>query len=210
VRLTVADTGCGMPPQILERAFEPFFTTKPVGKGTGLGLATVHGIVKQCGGRVQVNSVVGSGTTFIIDLPRLDAPAAAETAAAAPRRAQGTETVLVAEDEGVVRTFAEAALVKAGYTVLTAYDGTDALAKAAAHPGPIHLLFTDAVMPRLGGRGLAERLLQSRPEVKILGTSGYDDDAVAQHAGPTVTAAFLQKPYTARQLLEAVRDLLDR
>lgn len=210
LRLTASDTGCGMPPDVRERIFEPFFTTKPLGKGTGLGLATVYGIVQQCAGRIRVDSAVGQGTTFTVDLPRVEAPPAHAPASAEQAVARGTETVLVAEDEALVRGFAVAALAASGYTVLTAGDGEEALAVAAAHPGPIHLLFTDAVMPKLGGRGLSERLLKVRPGVKILWTSGYDDDAIAQTAGQTATAGFVQKPYTAMRLLRAVREALDK
>lgn len=209
IRLTVGDTGSGMPPEVRERIFEPFFTTKPVGKGTGLGLATVYGIVQQCRGRISVDSAVGRGTTFVVDFPRREAPAAPGATAVAPKLVGGTETVLLVEDEATVRGFAEATLTSAGYTVLIARDGEDATVRAAAHHGPIHLLFTDVVMPRLGGRALVERVLRTRPDVKVLLTSGYDDDAMKQTGGPDI-AVSLQKPYTAYRLLRAVREALDR
>jgi signal transduction histidine kinase len=210
IRLTVGDTGSGMPPEVRERIFEPFFTTKPVGKGTGLGLATVYGIiVQQCRGRISVDSAVGRGTTFVVDFPRRDAPVSPGAPAAAPKLVGGTETVLLVEDEETVRGFAEATLTSAGYTVLTARDGEDATLRAVAHPGPIHLLFTDVVMPRLGGRALAEQVWRTRPDVKVLLTSGYDDEAMKQTGRPDI-AASLQKPYNAYRLLRAVREALDR
>ena len=211
VRLVVEDTGTGMTPEVREKIFEPFFTTKAAGKGTGLGLATVYGIVQHSGGRIIVESEPGKGTRFIVDFPRIEAasesPGEAKSAFATGR---GTETILLAEDEDSVRSFAVAALVSAGYTVIEGIDGEDALARGLAHDGKIHLLFTDAVMPRLGGRVLSERFLERRPGARVLFTSGYDDDAVMQHGILAGKAAFLQKPYTAVRLLQKIREVLDQ
>src|SRR5262249_37315171 len=145
------DTGCGMTPEVRDRVFEPFFTTKEVGRGTGLGLATVYGIVMQGGGHIEVESAPGRGSAFRVYLPCADGPVAADAGAAErPAAPGGTETVLLAEDEGAVRSLAVRALREGGYTVLEAADGVEALRVAKRHPGPIHLLVTDVVMPRLG------------------------------------------------------------
>lgn len=211
VRLTVEDIGCGMTPEIQARIFEPFFTTKAAGKGTGLGLATVYGIVKQCEGRINVQSKVGEGTRFVIDFPaiKMAIPKLEETKTKFPN-GSGNETILLAEDEDAVRSFAVAALVSAGYKVLAGVDGEDALSKALAFPGKIDLLFTDAVMPKLSGRGLAEKFSVVRPEIKVVYSSGYDDDSVMQHGILAGKAAFLQKPYTATRLLQKIREVLDQ
>ena len=158
-----------------------------------------------------MESEPGKGTRFIVDFPRIEAasesPGEAKSAFATGR---GTETILLAEDEDSVRSFAVAALVSAGYTVIEGIDGEDALARGLAHDGKIHLLFTDAVMPRLGGRVLSERFLERRPGARVLFTSGYDDDAVMQHGILAGKAAFLQKPYTAVRLLQKIREVLDQ
>jgi PAS domain S-box-containing protein len=208
--LAVSDTGCGMDEATRARAFEPFFTTKGE-KGTGLGLATVYGIVEQAGGRVGVYSEPGRGTTFKAYLPLVpagaEAPAEAAPAGPPPR---GTETVLLAEDEGPVRALARAVLEAHGYTVLEAADGRHALTAAALHAGPIHLLVTDLVMPGAGGRELAGRLREQRPGLKVLYLSGYTEDAVVRHGVLEAEADFLQKPFTREALARKVREVLSR
>jgi CheY-like chemotaxis protein len=209
--LAVTDTGCGMDERARAHLFEPFFTTKGVGKGTGLGLATVYGIVKQSGGQVAVSSAPGQGTTFNIYLPQV-----AETVAApgsGPERPgdwQGRETVLVAEDEEGVRRLVRLVLEGKGYTLLEARDGAEALGIAERHPGPLHLLVTDTVMPEMNGRELSQRLLRSRPGVKVLYASGYRGDVVAHHGALDPGIAFLQRPFTPLALLWKVREVLDQ
>jgi len=203
VMLAVSDTGIGMDEQTKARVFEPFFTTKESGKGTGLGLATVYGIVKQAGGFITVDSEPGRGTTFKVYLPRVDepvAPAIARPAPAEPRR--GTETVLVAEDAPSVRLVTRQVLERYGYTVLEAPTGDIALRLAAKHHGPIHLLLTDVVMPGLSGRQLAGQLSLLRSEMKVLYVSGYADTVEPG-------AAYLQKPFAPEALARRVRDVLD-
>jgi nitrogen-specific signal transduction histidine kinase len=210
VMLAVNDTGFGMDSQTRERVFEPFFTTKEVGKGTGLGLATVYGIVKQSGGYVWVYSEPGRGTTFKVYLPRVDAPA---EAVARPRETGtlvGTETILLAEDDETLRPLAKGLLEKLGYRVLDAENAERALALAAAHGGPIHLLVADVVMPGASGRELARRLAQTRPDTKVLYISGYTDDAIVHHGMLEPGLHFLQKPFTPAALARKVRDVLDR
>ncbi|MBN9118482.1 MAG: PAS domain S-box protein [Planctomycetes bacterium] len=207
VELKVTDTGVGMTDQVRAKIFEPFFTTKELGKGTGLGLATVYGILRQAGGAIFVESEVGRGTAFRVLLPVGDAVAEARSALirVAPR---GSETVLLAEDEQEVRRLARLALEQHGYTVIEAGSGAAAFRAAAAYPGAIHLLVTDVVMPDGGGRELAERLKAVRPDVRVLFMSGYTGDpAVRQAAG---SDAFLQKPFTPLVLARKVREVLDR
>jgi two-component system cell cycle sensor histidine kinase/response regulator CckA len=208
-RLTVTDTGCGMTPDVKAHAFEPFFTTKPPGKGTGLGLATVHGIVKQNRGHVGVYSEVGVGTTFAVLLPAVAPAPASEADTPAPSLAGGTETLLLVEDEAGVRRVARTALAVRGYAVLEAGTGEEALAVAAAHPGPIHLLVTDVVMPGMGGRHLAEAMRARHPGVRVLFMSGYTDDTVMRHGILAHDEHFLQKPFVPRGLARKVREVLD-
>ncbi|MDB5309730.1 MAG: Blue-light-activated protein [Gemmataceae bacterium] len=209
VRLAVSDTGCGMTDDVKAHIFEPFFTTKGPGSGTGLGLATVYGIVKQAGGHITAESQAGSGTTFTILLPAV--PEAAGPAGSGEIRlaSRGTETVLLAEDEDGVRGLSRLALEMQGYTVLESGTGTDALRAAAAHPGPIHLLVTDVVMPDLGGRELADAVRARRPGVKVLYMSGYTDDAIVRRGVSRGIEAFLQKPFTPLGLARKVREVLD-
>jgi CheY-like chemotaxis protein len=209
IRLSVSDTGCGMTDEVKARIFEPFFTTKGVGKGTGLGLATVYGIVKQAGGHITVDSRVGVGSTFTILLPAVPlaaVPAEGGEVRVAPR---GSDTILLAEDEEGVRRLARMVLQMQGYAVLEAGTGADALSAAGAHPGPIHLLLTDVVMPDLGGRDLAEAVRARRAGVKVLYMSGYTDDAVVRHGVSEASDAFLQKPFTPLGLARKVRAVLD-
>ena len=210
VLLRVTDTGVGMDRETQQRVFDPFFTTKPRGKGSGLGLATVHGIVRQSGGDITVETAPGAGTTFQIYLPRVTAPldpVAAPAVVTAPAR--GSETVLLAEDEELVRTLARKVLEQAGYRVLVAAGGAEALAIAERHAGPIHLLLTDVVMPEMSGRELTRRLIARRPEVRVLYMSGYADEAIAQHGVLDPGTAFMQKPFTPGALAHRVREVLD-
>ncbi|MBV9109423.1 MAG: response regulator, partial [Gemmatimonadetes bacterium] len=210
VMLSVTDTGQGMDEETRERAFEPFFTTKPAGRGTGLGLSTVYGIVKQSGGFIWIDSALGKGTTVRIYLPPVAEAAAQATAAAPALAARGTGTILLAEDEVTVRRLAIRVLGRAGYTVLEATDGQEALRVSAEHEGAVDLLVTDVVMPRMGGRALASAIRKSHPEVPVLYMSGYNEEAVQRHGVLDPDTAFLGKPFTAEQLLEAVAKALGR
>ncbi len=210
VLLTVADTGTGMDEATRARIFEPFFTTKDPGKGTGLGLATVYGIVKQSGGHIAVDSAPGRGTTFQVYLPRVAEPDAGEASArAAYETPRGTETVLLAEDEEAARAIVRIALQAQGYTVLEAGDGEDGVRLCREHRGPIHLLVTDVVMPKISGRRLAEQVVRMRPGTKVLYVSGYTDDVVVRHGVVQQDIAFLQKPFSLWALARRVRDVLD-
>ena len=206
--LTVSDTGIGMDPAIVPNIFDPFFTTKEPGRGTGLGLATVYGIVKQGGGHVEVETAPGAGALFRLYFPAAAAESATPTvAAAAEAGLRGSETVLLVEDEESVRVFASKALEKQGYQVLQARHGRDALLRLAEHDGPVHLVITDIVMPEMGGGELARRLAGERPELPVLFMSGYTDDEVA-HRGLGAEQGFLQKPFTSDGLTRKVREVL--
>jgi len=210
VLLAMTDTGAGMTPEIQAHIFEPFFTTKGPGKGTGLGLATVYGIVKQSGGFIYVYSEPGRGATFKIYLPAIDQPAAAgKSVPGIKAAAGGAETILLVEDEDAVRSIIRLILRRAGYTVLEASRGTAAVRLAEQHSGPIHLLITDVVMPEMGGRQLVEHLARLRPDLKVLYLSGYTDDAVVRHGILQADVAFLQKPFTMAALTNKVRQVLD-
>jgi PAS domain S-box-containing protein len=209
VMLAMTDTGAGMDEPTKQRIFEPFFTTKEAGKGTGLGLATVYGIVKQSEGSVWVYSELGRGTTFKIYLPRIAAPSAAQTVPKSEAIRRGTETVLLVEDDPGVRRLAERILSSAGYSVLTASEGAGALDLLTHHGGPIDLVLTDVVLPGIGGRELAARVAALRPRTRILLTSGYTDDVVLRSAVTEASTQFLGKPYTAADLTRRVREVLD-
>jgi two-component system cell cycle sensor histidine kinase/response regulator CckA len=210
VRLAISDTGVGMDKETLNRIFEPFFTTKEQGKGTGLGLATVYGIVSQSGGSILVYSEPGWGTTFKIYLPQIkevSQPSPVSLPQEHPSR-RG-ETILLVEDEPGVRNLVRDTLKEDGYIVLEANNSAEALLLSEQHPGPIHLLFTDVVMPGLSGRQLAERLLPQRPGLKILYMSGYTDDAIVRHGVLEPGVVFLHKPFTPQILTRKVREVLD-
>jgi two-component system, cell cycle sensor histidine kinase and response regulator CckA len=210
VRLSVTDTGHGMDLATRTRIFEPFFTTKDVGKGTGLGLAAVYGIVTQTGGWIEVESAVGAGTTFQIYLPQAALPVSSEPPETALRHLPtGTETILLIEDEDQVRLMAQHILHMCGYTVLAVSGGASVAELVASYAGPIHLLLTDVVMSGLSGRQIAQELAVIRPDVRILYTSGYTDDAVVRHGVTDATVAFLQKPFTPSTLATKVRQVLD-
>ena len=207
VLLAVSDSGCGIDAETQSHLFEPFFTTKPVGQGTGLGLSTVYGIVKQSNGSIWVYSEVGVGTTFKIYLPRVD-----EVASAAPHEppaaAGGSETVLLVEDEKALREVVQETLEANGYTVLAAPGGAEALQIASTYAGPIHAMVIDLVMPGMGGRRTVEEVAPGHPEMKILYMSGYSNEAVAHQGMLSPGAAFLGKPFTAEGLLRRLRELL--
>jgi len=211
VMLSVSDTGTGMTAEVKARLFEAFFTTKPKGQGTGLGLATCQTIVQQSGGHIAVESEPGKGATFKIFFPRVEEPLAA---ANRPSRTGplpgGTETVLVVEDDPSVRQLACGILEAHGYEVLPAANGQDALHRARDHKGsPIRLALTDVIMPLMGGKVMAEWLRTTHPDMKILFTSGYTDDAMNQQGALGPGVAFLPKPYTPASLLRKVREMLD-
>jgi CheY-like chemotaxis protein len=211
MRLSAVDTGVGMSGDIVPRIFEPFFTTKEVGKGTGLGLATVYGIVKQSGGSVWVYSEPGRGTTFKIYLPQVDElPETGDLPAPLQPVAGGRETILLAEDDPSVRAIVSDVLTQKGYRVLRAPDGQTALAIARGQPEEIHLLLTDLVMPGMTGRDLAEALTAERSGLRVLYMSGYTDDAVVRHGVLTDGMPYLQKPFAPRALATKVREVLDR
>jgi PAS domain S-box-containing protein len=207
--LAVSDTGTGMDAETKARLFEPFFTTKEKGKGTGLGLATVYGIVKQSGGYIWVYSEPRHGTTFKIYLPRIEADPEPLAPKAAPVSLRGSETVLVVEDEEAVRSLIRTVLETRGYVVIAAEAGEEALRLANAHDGVIHLLVTDVVMPGMSGRDLAQHLAPVRREMKALYLSGYTDDAIVQHGVLEPGIAFLQKPFMPQELARKVREVLD-
>ena len=210
VLLSVSDTGTGMSSDVQEQIFEPFFTTKAVGKGTGLGLATVYGIVRQSGGGIFVYSEEGHGTTFKIYIPRVaDEHPSEEEPEITPKLAIGTETILLVEDEELVRSLSRQVLESCGYHVIEASDGIEALEILEKDTGSIDLLITDVIMPRMGGRELSERLRSMRPELPILFASGYTDEAVVRHGVLDSNINFLQKPFTLDDVARKVRDLLD-
>lgn len=211
VVLSVSDTGTGMTNEVKAHIFETFFTTKPKGKGTGLGLATCQTIMQQCGGHIDVYSEVGKGATFKIYFPQveepLDTPAKTIHSAPLPR---GTETLLVVEDERAVRHLARGVLEAQGYEVLSASNGQDALNVVREHKGsPIRLVVTDVIMPQMGGKVMAEWLKVSLPDLKILFTSGYTDEAITHHGVLDAGVEFLPKPYTPATLVGKVREVLD-
>jgi nitrogen-specific signal transduction histidine kinase len=211
VMLAVSDDGCGMDPATLARIFEPFFTTKPAGKGTGLGLATVYGIVKQSGGFVWVYSDPGHGSTFRIYLPRVEEPATARRASGTPRRRppKGTETVLLVEDDDAVRRLVRDVLARNGYAVYEAASGPEAVNVARPNAAAIQLVVSDVVMPEMSGTLLRRRLDALGVTAPVLFMSGHPTDAVAMRGVEAGDVAFLQKPFTPGDLLFKVRRVLD-
>jgi PAS domain S-box-containing protein len=208
VLMAVSDTGVGMSAEVQAHIFEPFFTTKSPEKGTGLGLATVYGIVKQSGGNIWVYSEPGRGATFKVYLPRADAEAAGAVVDPPAEPPRGNETVLLVEDDDKVREVVGLALREAGYEVLEARSGAAALALAAAHPGRVHLVITDLVMPGMSGRELVERFRAKHPEARALFMSGYTDAGAHQQGGLPAGAAFIQKPFAPSSLARRVREVL--
>jgi CheY-like chemotaxis protein len=213
LKLWVRDSGTGMNEEVRTRLFEPFFTTKDRDKGTGLGLATVHGIVHQSGGGITVDSKPGRGSCFSIYLPRTEEPLAVSEA---PRQrlrssagSRGSEVVLLVEDEENIRTPAVEILEARGYKVLSAGDAAEALTVAEQHGRRIHLMITDVVMPGMSGSQLAERLVALRPDLRVVYISGYPEDAIAHHGVLNPGHIFLQKPFSPAALLAKVREVLD-
>ena len=209
VVLVVRDNGSGMEPAVREQIFEPFFTTKTVGKGTGLGLSTVYGIVKQSGGEITVQSEPGQGSAFRVFLPRVAAATMASTPKVKRLGASGHETILLVEDEDAVRDITELMLSTAGYEVLSARDGPEALGVSRTHARSIDLLVTDLVMPHMSGRELSQVLTGERPSLKVLYVSGYTDDTISDHGVLAEGTSFLGKPFAAGELTSKVRELLD-
>jgi len=212
VRIEVADTGSGIAPEHLGKIFDPFFTTKPVGQGTGLGLATVYGIVKQTGGFIDVKSEVGKGTTFQIYLPRHcadeTAPAASEAAAAGPRDVTGQDTIMLVEDEEAVRSFAARALRMRGYNVIEASGGEEALERMKRETAPIHLLITDVVMPNMDGPTLVRHVKRMKPDMAVIFMSGYAEEAFRRNDENAADLHFLPKPFGLKQLAAKVKEVL--
>ncbi len=208
VLLAISDTGVGMTPEVRSHLFEPFFTTKEPGKGTGLGLATVYGIVKQSGGFIFVDSDLGRGAAFKIYFPAATGVAAASPSPSGRRSIGGAETILLVEDEDAVRSMLHAVLQRVGYTVLDASRGAEAL-RLAGEERPIDLIVTDVVMPEMGGRDLVERVTRLRPGIKVLYLSGYADDAIVRHGVHHPEVAFLPKPFSVAALTNKVRQVLD-
>jgi CheY-like chemotaxis protein len=210
VRLTVCDTGAGMGPEVLAHLFEPFYTTKPPGQGTGLGLATVYGIVKQCGGYIWVDSTPGQGTSFTIDFPSVPVePVSCATPVPDARMVEGSETILVVEDQVEAREVVLQTLQRQGYHVLEAADGPRALALLHAHPATVDLLLTDVVMPHMSGRELAGAIAAAGRSLRVLYMSGYTDGVVVRHGVLEPGVSFIHKPFTPDQLLARVREVLD-
>jgi two-component system, cell cycle sensor histidine kinase and response regulator CckA len=209
IMLAMTDSGAGMTAQTLAHIFEPFFTTKEVGKGTGLGLATVYGIVKQSGGYIWVDSALGFGSSFQIYLPRVEESVSKSTVEAPTDNLRGTETILLVEDADALRKLAHSFLADHGFQVITASSGEEALRVAELYGHPIDLLVTDVVMPGMNGRALADRLLAKQPKLKVLYISGYTDSFIAGHGVLEAGTFLLHKPFTEEVLIRKVRDVLD-
>jgi CheY-like chemotaxis protein len=210
VLLAVSDTGTGLTEESRERIFEPFFTTKEQGKGTGLGLSVVYGIVKQSGGHIWVYSEPGQGSTFKIYLPRISQVPEPESLSVLPAsQGRGAETILVVEDEELVRQVTCKMLEMKGYKVMEAASGPAASALSEQHRGAIQLLLTDVLMPEMSGKDLAQHLALRRPEIKVLFMSGHTENAIVHHGVLTPGIAFIQKPFRLETLVHKVREVLD-
>ena len=209
VMLAVSDNGCGMTPEVRQRAFEPFFTTKGLGSGTGLGLATVYGIIRQSGGHIWLYSEPGAGTTFKVFFPSVDAPEDAAPARAQKSTERGSETILVVEDDPAVRHLVEEILGSAGYHVMAAEDGPSAMRVAERHRGEIDLLLTDVVLPKMGSKEVASRLTALRPEIKVIFMSGYTGHSATQNGALDPDVAFIPKPFSPDSLCDKVRAQLN-
>jgi CheY-like chemotaxis protein len=210
VRLTLRDSGIGIGPELIPRLFEPFFTTKELGKGSGLGLAMVYGIVKQSEGYIWVESTLGEGTAFMVHFPTVSIePGLTVSPKTRAGAVTGTETILLVEDQKEVRDVARETLSRHGYVVLEAAEGYTALGLLQTHDGPVDLLLTDVVMPGMTGRELADRVTAQHGSVRVLYTSGYTDDAIVRHGVLEPGIDFLQKPFNTDQLLARVRNALD-
>ena len=210
VTISVADDGCGMEADLLERIFDPFFTTKGIGHGTGLGLATVYGIVRQHGGFIEVDSSRGAGSTFTVCLPLSEGEVEADEMGATPMAQHGHETILLAEDDAAVREFTRRTLTRAGYRVITADDGEEAVELARLHADEIGLALLDVVMPKLGGPAAARLIRELVPGVGFVFASGYAPGEEMQQDVGGDDAVFLGKPYRLEELLQRVREVLDR
>jgi CheY-like chemotaxis protein len=210
VMMAISDSGTGMDEKTLSKVFDPFFTTKEEGKGTGLGLSMVYGIVKQSKGNIWVYSEPGKGTTFKIYLPRVEKDAVEkEEVEATAESLTGSETILVVEDNDMVLGLAQTILQHYGYSVLTAQDGEEAIKVSKEHDGPIDLMLTDVVMPKMSGKEVAERLNALRPDMKVLYMSGYTGNAIVHHGVLDREMRFIQKPFTTESLARKVREVLD-
>jgi two-component system, cell cycle sensor histidine kinase and response regulator CckA len=210
VRLAVSDCGAGMDPDTVARIFEPFFTTKGLGRGTGLGLSTVFGIIKQSGGHIWVYSEPGQGTTFKIHLPRAIGKDTLRSTTKGRGTSAGQETILIVEDQAEVRALIVKSLSAHGYHILETSNGDEALAIASKQVGPIHLLLTDVVMPGMSGKVLAERLLDLRPGTRVLYMSGYTENVVAHKGFLDAGIDYLQKPFSPATLSARVREVLEK
>jgi CheY-like chemotaxis protein len=209
VALAVADNGCGMAEDVLTHVFEPFFTTKPAGKGTGLGLATVYGIVKQSAGHITIESAPGAGTIITTYLPVAGHDAASQALGAdAETVIEGHETILVVEDDPALRRLMQRTLERHGYTVLQSKNVVDAVSIAEHHPGEIHLLLSDVIMPVMNGPDLAQRIVRLRPTIKVMYVSGFTNQIALDRGCVGANACFLAKPFTPQALAAQVRDCL--
>jgi CheY-like chemotaxis protein len=211
VMLAVSDTGSGMSPEVQKHIFEPFFTTKATGQGTGLGLATVYGIVKQSGGYIWAYSEIDQGAVIKVYLPRLDAEVDKVPAGnISSENLRGDETILLVEDEEIVRRLSKKILETCGYTVIEAMDGAEAVEICRRDDQPIDLLLTDVVMPKMSGRQLVQELAGIRPDLDVLFMSGYTDDSIVRHGVIESGENFIQKPFTFNALATKVRSMLDQ
>jgi two-component system cell cycle sensor histidine kinase/response regulator CckA len=209
VTVAVADTGKGMDENVQAHLFEPFFTTKEVGKGTGLGLSMVYGIVEQSGGHILFDTAPGQGTTFTIYLPRIEGEVKERIGSTTPATSRGSETLLLVEDEEIVRDLAQRVLTEQGYSMLTARNGPEALKLMEERGQPVNMLLTDIVMPHFSGQSLAQRLRLKYPHLRVLYMSGYAADTFEGISDLSPESNFLQKPFTPASLARKVRDVLD-